>query len=135
MKLADCPFCNCPPQDVVLHNELCYARFDKFPVSKGHILIIPYRHFDSYFDSQHEEKLALLALVDETKILVDKKFAADGYNLGINIGQYAGQTIMHLHMHLIPRYKGDVEDPSGGVRGVIPNNRHPWLTKSGTKSL
>lgn len=123
MKLTDCPFCNCSPQDMVLKNDLCYARFDKFPVTNGHILIIPFRHFDSYFESQHEEKLALLALIEEAKVLLDKKFVPDGYNLGINIGQYAGQTIMHLHIHLIPRYKGDIEDPRGGVRGIIPQKR------------
>jgi diadenosine tetraphosphate (Ap4A) HIT family hydrolase len=118
-----CPFCNPAKEDIILKNELCYARFDKFPVSKGHMLIIPFRHFDNYFDATQEEKLGILDLLDKVKDFLDKKFNPDGYNIGVNIGECAGQTIFHLHIHVIPRYKGDVENPKGGVRGVIPDKR------------
>lgn len=84
------------------------------------MLVIPYRHFESYFQATNEEKLELWDLVDKAKAVIDKEHNPDGYNIGINIGEYAGQSIMHLHIHIIPRYKGDVENPKGGVRGVIP---------------
>jgi len=118
-----CPFCNPDAKDIILKNELCYARFDKFPVSKGHMLIIPFRHFDNYFDATQKEKLSILDLLDKVKNFLDKEFKPDGYNIGVNVGKYAGQTIFHLHIHVIPRYKGDVENPKGGVRGVIPDKR------------
>jgi len=121
--LNNCPFCNISEKDVILKNDLCYAIFDRYPVNKGHILIIPYRHFDNYFDATKDEKIAILNLIDEAKNYLDKKFKPDGYNIGVNIGQYAGQTIMHVHIHLIPRYKGDIGNPRGGVRGVIPEKR------------
>ena len=84
------------------------------------MLVIPYRHFESYFEATAEEKQELWDLVDQAKAVIDKEHNPDGYNIGINIGQHAGQSIMHLHIHIIPRYKGDVENPKGGVRGVIP---------------
>ena len=118
-----CPFCNPSEEDIILKNDLCYARFDKFPVNKGHILIIPFRHFDSYFDAIKEEKIAFLELIDKAKSFLDSKFKPDGYNIGVNIGKEAGQTIFHVHIHLIPRYKGDMENPKGGVRGVIPDKQ------------
>jgi diadenosine tetraphosphate (Ap4A) HIT family hydrolase len=118
-----CPFCNIKIDDIVLKNEKCYARFDKYPVNKGHVLIIPFRHFDNYFEATYEEKIAILSLLDEAKKYLDKEFTPDGFNIGINVGQSAGQTIMHLHLHLIPRYTGDMDDPRGGVRGVLPEKR------------
>jgi len=121
--LKSCPFCNPLEEDIILENNLCYARFDKYPVNKGHILIIPFRHFDNYFDATKEEKIAFLELIDEAKGYLDKNFKPDGYNIGVNIGETAGQTIMHVHIHLIPRYKGDMENPKGGVRGVIPEKQ------------
>lgn len=118
-----CPFCNIKIDDIILKNEKCYARFDKYPVNKGHILIIPFRHFDNYFDATYEEKMAILSLLEEAKKYMDKEYKPDGYNIGINVGQSAGQTIMHLHLHFIPRYTGDMNDPRGGVRGVLPEKR------------
>ncbi|SNZ06912.1 Diadenosine tetraphosphate (Ap4A) hydrolase [Persephonella hydrogeniphila] len=123
MVYIDCPFCNPSEEDIVLKNELCYARFDKYPVNKGHMLIIPFRHFDNYFDTIKEEKLAILELIDKTKEFLDREYKPDGYNIGVNVGKPAGQTIMHVHIHIIPRYKGDIEDPTGGVRGIIPERR------------
>lgn len=116
-----CPFCNMPNENIIIQNKHCYAIFDKYPVNKGHMLIIPFRHFDNYFDATKEEKVSILDLIDEAKEFLDKKFKPDGYNIGVNIGKYAGQTIFHVHIHLIPRYKGDMENPKGGVRGVIPD--------------
>jgi len=116
----NCPFCNPTPEEIVIQNNLAYARYDKYPVNRGHILIIPFRHYADWFDSTSKEQDALLNLAEEAKELLDKEYTPDGFNLGINIGQPAGQTIFHLHIHLIPRYKGDMEDPTGGVRGVIP---------------
>ena len=89
----------------------------------GHLLVIPYRHIPGLFDATDEEQAALLALVREAKDLLDGRLHPDGYNIGVNVGTAAGQTVMHLHVHVIPRYAGDVEDPRGGVRGAIPERR------------
>ena len=89
----------------------------------GHLLLIPFRHIPTLFEATDEEQAALLALVREAKDLLDDRFRPDGYNIGVNVGTAAGQTVMHLHVHVIPRYAGDMEDPRGGVRGVIPEKR------------
>jgi len=118
-----CPFCNPSLEEIVLQNDLCYARYDKFPVNPGHLLLIPFRHVAGFFEATDEEQAALLALVREAKDLLDERFHPDGYNIGVNVGTAAGQTVMHLHVHVIPRYAGDMEEPRGGVRGVIPERR------------
>ena len=123
MDPLTCPFCNPPPEDIVLANGLCYARYDRYPVSPGHLLLIPFRHVAGLFDATDAELAALLALVREAKTLLDEQYRPDGYNVGVNVGTAAGQTVMHLHVHLIPRYAGDVDDPRGGVRGAIPEKR------------
>ena len=107
----------------MLANDLCYARYDRYPVSPGHLLLIPFRHVAGLFDATDMEQAALLALVREAKDFLDDRFHPDGYNVGVNVGKIAGQTVMHLHVHVIPRYAGDMEDPRGGVRGVIPEKR------------
>ncbi|ACL69214.1 HIT family protein [Halothermothrix orenii] len=119
----NCPFCAISHKDYIAENEYAFAIYDKYPVNKGHALIIPKRHVASYFDITERERQAIFKLVDRCKTLLDEKFNPDGYNIGINVGKYAGQTVMHLHVHLIPRYKGDIDDPTGGVRGVIPEKR------------
>jgi len=116
-----CPFCNPSPEDIVLANSLCYARYDKFPVNPGHLLLIPFRHVAGFFEATDEEQAALLALVREAKDFLDGRFLPAGYNVGVNVGEIAGQTVMHLHV--IPRYAGDVDDPRGGVRGAVPEKR------------
>ena len=121
MKIEKCPFCEFPEE--ILTNELAYARYDKYPVSDGHLLIIPFRHVSSYFDLTPEERMAVFDLIEEAKILFDKERKADGFNIGFNVGEAAGQTVWHVHAHLIPRYKGDMVDPKGGVRGVIPDKQ------------
>ncbi len=114
----DCPFCE--PDDILLENELAYAKPDQFPVNPGHLLIFPKRHVADYFHTTDAEKAAFLLLLDEAKRYLDEKYAPAGYNVGINVGKVAGQTIMHVHLHLIPRFPDDTENPRGGVRGVIP---------------
>lgn len=118
-----CLFCNIEKERIVIGNELAYAIYDKFPVNDGHILIIPKKHYKEYFDVDVQTKNELWKLVDICKEILDEKYNPDGYNIGINCGEAAGQTVMHLHIHMIPRYKGDIENPRGGVRGVIPNKR------------
>ncbi|MBL12322.1 MAG: diadenosine tetraphosphate hydrolase [Rhodospirillaceae bacterium] len=107
----------------LLENDIGFVIYDVFPVSEGHSLIIPHRVYSNYFDSTPNEIEGLHRLVIETKELLNEKFKPDGFNVGINCGEVSGQTIPHVHIHLIPRYKGDVENPRGGVRGVIPSKR------------
>lgn len=119
----NCIFCNIDEKRIIAENEGAFAFYDGFPVSQGHILVIPKKHFSNYFEADQKTKDELWKLIDECKEIVDKKLNPDGYNIGINCGEAAGQTVMHLHIHLIPRYKGDIENPRGGVRGVIPDKR------------
>lgn len=119
--MKECVFCS--REDLVMENQLAWVKFDKYPVSPGHMLIISKRHVPDLFATTPEERLALSELLDQAKQLLDKKHHPDGYNIGINCGEIAGQSIMHLHIHLIPRYRGDMENPKGGVRGVIPGKR------------
>jgi diadenosine tetraphosphate (Ap4A) HIT family hydrolase len=116
-----CPFCN--PTDIVVSNALAYAIYDTYPVSPGHMLIIPKRHVADFFDTSHDERQAIFELMERCKSRLDKQLSPDAYNIGINCGKAAGQTIFHVHVHLIPRYKGDIDNPRGGVRGVIPDRR------------
>lgn len=115
----NCPFCSAAESEKVLRSALCYARWDMYPVTEGHLLIIPNRHFADYLSATSEENTALWIMVGEAKELLDKRFTPDGYNVGINVGVPAGQTVMHCHIHLIPRRSGDSVNPRGGVRGVI----------------
>lgn len=119
----DCIFCNIEKNRIIIENETTLAIYDGFPVSKGHMLIIPKRHISDYFESESSDREGLWQLVDDCKKYLDEQFKPDGYNVGINCGYAAGQTVMHLHIHLIPRYTGDIENPRGGVRGVIPDKR------------
>lgn len=108
---------------IVARFKHCYARRDDFPVSQGHTLIIPYVHTENWFTASEEVRIDLLKAVHLIKENIDEEYHPDGYNLGMNCGEAAGQTVHHLHVHLIPRYKGDMEDPRGGVRGVIPEKQ------------
>lgn len=113
-----CIFCEYDKEEYVAENDLCFAIFDKFPVNEGHALIIPKRHFQNYFDATKKEIAAMYDLSQEVKKIIDDKYSPDGYNVGVNVNHEGGQTIMHLHMHIIPRYKGDIEDPRGGIRRI-----------------
>ncbi len=118
-----CLFCK-DAKGVSLENELAYSARDSYAVSPGHTLVIPKRHVASFFDLTPEEIQACMVLISEERKLLDKEFNPDGYNIGVNIGPAAGQSIMHVHIHMIPRYQGDVENPQGGVRHVIPKKGH-----------
>jgi diadenosine tetraphosphate (Ap4A) HIT family hydrolase len=113
----------CVPKDVVVENELAFVRYDDSSLSKGHVLVIPKRHVANFFDMTTAEKHAILSLLDQAKKIMDEKHAPDGYNIGANIGKAGGQSRMHVHVHLIPRYQGDVLDPRGGVRCVLSGKR------------
>lgn len=115
-----CPFCSLPDARVLFRNGHAIAFRDRFPVTPGHTLVIPTRHLGSLFDSILEERNSLFELLDLAKMQIESKFAPAGYNIGINDGAAAGQTVGHLHIHPIPRYPGDLADPCGGVRWVIP---------------
>jgi len=125
----DCLFCAIPREQILIDGPIAVAARDSYPVSKGHTLIIPRRHVASFFETTDEERRAMLNLLDEVKALLDREHKPDGYNIGINNGAAAGQTVMHLHMHLIPRYAGDLPDPRGGVRWVIPEKAAYWEKK------
>ena len=114
------PFLTLPADRHIAFNALAFAIRDGFPVSPGHTLIVPRRLVATWFEATREEQGAMLELVDVVKAQLDAELQPDGYNIGINAGAAAGQTVMHLHLHLIPRFAGDVPDPRGGVRHVIP---------------
>lgn len=121
-----CPFCTLDPARILAEDNLTVVYKDGFPVSPGHTVIIPKRHFPSLFDATREERLALLAALDQAKAILDERHQPDGYNIGINHGRAGGQSVPHLHIHLIPRYQGDKEDPRGGVRWVLPEKAKYW---------
>jgi diadenosine tetraphosphate (Ap4A) HIT family hydrolase len=129
MSESTCPFCSLPEPRIVEQNTFAFWIYDNFPVSPGHSLIIPKRHIESFFDLSGEERPAVLALLDLAKGALDRERHPSGYNIGINDGQAAGQTIPHLHLHLIPRYQGDVADPRGGVRWVLPEKADYWTKR------
>lgn len=113
-----CPFCR--PDAMLLQNGLAYVLEDRFPVNPGHLLLIPHRHVADFFQLDAAEQTALLELLQQGKAYLDRQYQPAGYNIGVNVGEVAGQTIGHVHVHLIPRYHGDTPNPRGGVRGVIP---------------
>lgn len=115
---GNCPFCH--PGAAILENGLAFALLDMSPVTPGHLLLIPRRHVADWFDTTAEERGDILALADAARAWLIREYSPDGFNLGVNAGEAAGQTVFHVHLHLIPRYKGDVANPRGGVRGVIP---------------
>ena len=121
-----CPFCTLPPERIIDSNEFGVVIRDGFPISPGHTLIIPKRHVGSFFEITQNERDALLMLLDKAKETIDEEFHPDGFNIGINDGASAGQTVPHLHMHLIPRYTNDQTDPRGGVRWIIPEKAKYW---------
>lgn len=121
-----CPFCTLPRERLVFESELAFVIRDGFPVSPGHTLVIPRRHVGSFFEITPAEQAAMLKLLRLARIELDHQFKPGGYNVGINEGHAAGQTIAHLHIHLIPRYAGDRDDPRGGVRWVLPEKAAYW---------
>lgn len=126
MSDKTCPFCALPTNRIIGENEHAMWFRDGFPVSPGHSLIVSKRHTGSFFEMSESERLSLLELLDQAKAAAQAEFGPDGYNIGINDGPAAGQTVPHLHIHLIPRFRGDHPDPRGGVRWVIPENADYW---------
>ena len=120
-----CIFCKIREEELQFENQLAYSSIDSYPVSEFHSLIVPKRHVESYFELTSEEIQACNELILKTKEKILKKDSnVKGFNIGTNAGKVAGQSIMHCHIHLIPRREGDVEDPQGGVRSVIPKKQH-----------
>lgn len=125
-----CPFCALPRERVPFRNDSAVVVRDAYPVTPGHTLVIPVRHASSFFDTTPEEPASLLDLLDEAKQQLQSDFGPAGYNIGINVGAAAGQTVGHLHIHLIPRYPGDRPDPREGVRWVIPDKADYWTGRT-----
>jgi diadenosine tetraphosphate (Ap4A) HIT family hydrolase len=118
-----CLFCEIPDSEIIINHDLCFARWDKFPVSPGHMLVIPRRHYETMFEATAEEFQAIWEVIGQAKGVIELEHQPDGYNIGVNDGQAAGQSVFHVHIHVIPRYEGDVVNPLGGVRGVLPFKR------------
>jgi diadenosine tetraphosphate (Ap4A) HIT family hydrolase len=121
-----CPFCSMDISRVLISNQFAIAAADAFPVSVGHTLIIPKRHISSIFDATEQELVHIFKLVTQTRVLLNDQYKPQGFNIGINDGVAAGQTVMHLHIHLIPRFMGDQSDPRGGVRWIFPDKAQYW---------
>jgi diadenosine tetraphosphate (Ap4A) HIT family hydrolase len=123
--MEGCAFCDIEKiideSRIIYQDSTWIAILDGYPVSEGHTLLIPKRHCETYFDLNYLELESLGVTIGIVKRLLDTKYHPNGYNVGVNCGEAAGQTIMHCHVHIIPRYNGDCENPRGGVRGVIPN--------------
>ncbi len=125
-----CIFCNVSKKDFIFENNFAFVSRDTYPVSKFHCLIIPKKHKQNYFDLDNNEILACNDLILKVKNKIQKDDTLVlGFNIGINSGKVAGQSILHCHIHLIPRREGDIENPQGGVRGVIPSKQH-YVRKS-----
>ena len=118
---ADCELC--APESVLSENALAYVRSDDHSLSRGHVIAVPKRHVADFFEMTAEEQTAVLELLREARRLIGSEHSPDGYNIGVNIGEAAGQSRMHVHVHLIPRYRGDVPNPKGGVRCVLAGKR------------
>lgn len=129
--MKTCPFCTLDHTRIIGSNTHAMAIMDGFPISTGHALIIPKRHIASIFEATREEREALFDLLELVKIDLQEKYNPDGFNIGINDGAAAGQTVMHLHIHLIPRYIGDQTDPRGGVRWIFPDKADYWSNRHG----
>ena len=128
-QTTKCPFCPPHEREILETHPLAVSIADSFPLSKGHSLIVPRRHVPSLFNLAAAERLAILELLDRVKRLLDRRYAPNGYNIGVNDGPAAGQTVMHLHVHVIPRYRGDMDDPRGGVRWIFPDKAAYWKSK------
>lgn len=126
MDQHDCPFCRLEKNRIRLESEFAVAFLDGFPVTTGHTLVIPRRHVASLFELTEKEQAEVWKLVAEVRSMLVAEFHPDGFNIGLNDGTAAGQTVMHAHVHVIPRRHGDVADPRGGVRWIIPDKAAYW---------
>ena len=126
MNRPVCPFCNLPQERVHLETEATLVFFDGYPVTEGHALVIPKRHVASIFELPPEELAVLWSQVATVRKHLTEKYSPDAFNIGVNDGSAAGQTVPHAHIHVIPRRKGDVPDPRGGIRWIIPDKAKYW---------
>ena len=126
MKRSACPFCHLPPERILRETATTLAFFDGYPVTEGHALVIPKWHVTSIFELSPEELTALWAEVATIRKLLADKYRPDAFNIGVNDGAAAGQTVRHAHIHVIPRRNGDAVDPRGGVRWIIPDKAKYW---------
>jgi len=124
--MPDCQFCNPTDKALLARKDNVIILWDSFPVSPGHALVTSCRHAASWSDLTRDEKIAMLDGIDTAQQEIEKQHSPDGYNIGINDGAAAGQTIMHVHLHVIPRYKGDSDDPRGGIRWIVPDRARYW---------
>lgn len=122
----DCPFCDLPADRTWIEQDLALATPDQYPAADGHTLILPRRHVESVFELDREEQAALWSLVGIVREALADRYRPDGFTVGINDGIAAGQTIAHAHVHVIPRHLGDVPDPTGGLRGILPHKARYW---------
>ena len=127
--MKPCAFCTLPPKRIIDSSPLGLVIRDGFPISPGHTLLSPTRHVGSFFELEEQERSEMLMLLDRAKAALDEEFKPQGFNIGINDGPAAGQTVLHLHIHLIPRYTTDRSDPRGGVRWIIPEKADYWSEK------
>jgi diadenosine tetraphosphate (Ap4A) HIT family hydrolase len=126
MPAENCPFCNVADDRVITSKANAVAIADEFPVARGHSLVFPKKHVDSIFQLKPNELVELWQLVTVVREILSDRFDPDGFNIGVNDGEAAGQTIQHAHIHIIPRYKRDVTDPRGGIRWVIHSKAQYW---------
>jgi diadenosine tetraphosphate (Ap4A) HIT family hydrolase len=125
-----CPFCEVPPERIIAATQSVLALYDGFPVSPGHALVVPRRHVASWKEVSPGEKAAIWQMVDELRGLITDRYRPSAFNVGFNDGAAAGQTVMHFHVHVIPRYAGDAADPRGGIRWVLPDKAVYWGAES-----
>ena len=124
--MTDCPFCKIRDEQCALATPVVRAFFDSFPISKGHTLVVPIAHVSSLYELTNEEQASVWLTVAKIRQRLQAEFDPDGFNIGVNDGPAAGQTVPHAHIHVIPRYAGDVEDPRGGIRWVLPSKANYW---------
>ena len=124
--MTDCPFCQLHPERVLASNEAAVALLDSYPITEGHTLVVPRKHVNSIYQLPESEEVAIWELVRAVREQLILKHKPDGFTIGINDGAAAGQTVPHAHVHIIPRYNGDVPDPRGGVRWTIPHKARYW---------
>jgi diadenosine tetraphosphate (Ap4A) HIT family hydrolase len=121
-----CPFCSVSPDRLFHRGDTILGLWDGFPVSPGHALLVPRRHVATWFEASADERAELVAGIDRAREAIAQRHRPAGFNVGMNLGEAAGQTVAHLHVHVIPRYPGDVDDPRGGIRWVVPGKARYW---------
>ncbi len=128
-KNKSCPFCRLDGERIFFDSELVIGIWDTYPLNPGHALLIPRRHIRRWFDASAEEQIALTSAIEQARVAIEEQYSPQGFNIGFNDQKAAGQRVSHLHLHVIPRYEGDVPDPRGGIRTIIPARAAYWGEK------